>query len=164
MENLTAGEVSRIQEQLEAEAATLLGRFLFSFSRLDHNVGLLVASAERVQGRAQEADQVANFNFHKRLDYLAGHIQQSTSMPTVAKDAYSDWLQAAHVARSRRNELVHGRWGVEPYKGKVLNIVGLASSNEQRAVEYSIDELRHIISELDKLQQQLYQLGKRWPI
>jgi hypothetical protein len=163
MNDLTAGEAWRIQEDLETQAASLLGRLLFAFSRLDTNVGLLVASIERVLGREGFAASVAQLTFHKRLDRFATFLSEEASLSTTARDAYTEWIAAAHRARIQRNEFVHGRWSADPHKGAVLNVIGLPSG-EQRTVSYTPAELQGAVSQIEELQAQLWQLRKRWPI
>ena len=155
MTGLTAGDVWRIQEELEGEAASALGRLMFAFSRLDTNVGLLVASIERIQGKEVPAENVAQLTFHKRLDRFATFLEREVSLPSAAHDAYVEWIAAAHRARIQRNEFVHGRWGVDPYKRAVLNTVGLSSSNEQRTVQYTLPELQAVVAEIEELQARL---------
>ncbi len=164
MSDLTAADVWRIQEEMEAKAASVLGRLLFTFSRLDTNVGLLVASIERVLGRDNLAESTASLTFHKRLDRFTTFLSEQGSLSVAARDAYNEWIAGAHRARIQRNEFVHGRWGVDPYKRAVLNVIGLPSSSEQRTVSYTLDELQAAVSQIDELQARLSQLLKRWPV
>ena len=73
------------------------------------------------------------------------------------------WIERMHAVRLQRNQLVHGRWGIEPHKNKVVNVIGLPTGAQQ-AVEYSIDDLAAVNDELRALQLELRRLRDRWPL
>ncbi len=160
----TAGEVRKLSEKIEREAASLLGQSLFSFSRLDVNLGLMVASIMRNTGREEQVPGVDAMNFHKRLHFVEKYMGAAEGLAAGARQAMTSWLQEANDIRAQRNQLVHGRWDVDPYKLKVLNIVGLPSSDSQRTIEYTLDELESFVQRTQTLHSRLWKLRKQWQL
>jgi hypothetical protein len=158
----TAGDIWRLQEQLERDASTVLGRAIFAFSRLDVNLGLMIASLLRLAGNPNQALKVDEMNFHKRLDFLGSYVQETPTLDPKASHALTSWLQGADALRVQRNQLVHGRWGVDPYKRTVLNIVGLPSSDTQRTIEYTLEELESFVAKTQGLDARLSEARSRW--
>jgi len=68
------------------------------------------------------------------------------------------------LTRQQRNNLVHGRWGVEAHKNKVVNVIGLPTSSAQQSIEYTLEELAEVNEELRKLQSELARLREHWPL
>ena len=68
-----------------------------------------------------------------------------------------------HTAREQRNQMVHGRWGIEARRHKVVNVVGLPSGTQQ-SIEYTLAELTAFNDELGALARELSRLREHWPI
>jgi hypothetical protein len=164
MPELTGQQLWQAQQTLEESAANLLGKMLFEFARLDMALGLCIVWVEG--GRRLEAltKQAAQFSFHRRLDFLAQCVDSSLPKGSKRHTAYSEWLKMAHISRLQRNELVHGRWGVDAAQNQVVNVVGLPTSPDQREVRYSLEELNAVLVELHRLQVRLSRLRERWPL
>ena len=141
MNELTAGEIWRIHEKLERDAAYALGRTIFAFSSLDVNLGLMVASALRQLGNIGKAVRVDSLSFKARLDFVENYVATNSEIDPKAVSEIKVWVSQAHTARLQRNQLIHGRWVVDPFRGKALNIVGIPSSDAQQTIEYTIEEL-----------------------
>ena len=164
MDDLTAGDIWKKQEEIERNAATLLGQMLFEFARLETGLSLCVVWLD--EGKRLEAltKQIAGVSFHKKIEVLENFI--STALPTGSKrhQAYATWIEQVNAARQQRNELVHGRWGVDGTRECVVNVIGIPTSTEQREVHYTLDELKSILTELQRLQKRLSQLRSNWPL
>jgi hypothetical protein len=78
--------------------------------------------------------------------------------------AHTRWLNAADEVRECRNKLVHGRWGIEPSKEQVINVVGLPTSPEQESFSCSIPALQSELDAIKKLRAGLQELRKAWPL
>lgn len=164
MSEITAGELWARKEALEQEAATILGRMLFEFSRLDVNLGLClvwVDSGAKLKGLSEA---VADLNLNGKLVELSKYVEAKLPIGSKRRKSYSAWLERAHKVRLKRNELVHGRWGVEARINKVVNVLGLPTSDSQRVHEYTIEELAAINEELRYLQRELARLRENWPL
>jgi hypothetical protein len=74
------------------------------------------------------------------------------------------WIEQAHAARTLRNELIHGRWGVDPYTSEAINVIGLPTSPDQREVRYSLQALTDAIAELGRLRGRLFELRQQRPV
>lgn len=162
MNELTAGDIWRIQEEIEHGAASALGRAMFAFSRLDMNLGLMVASALRYLGKDGQAAKVDSLNFKARLEFVENYVTTATEVEPNAVLEVRAWLSQAHSARLQRNQLVHGRWSVDPYERKALNIVGSPSSDAQRTIKYTLEELEAIGQEYQRLNSALGKTRHRW--
>ena len=164
MNEITAGELLAKNDALENEAASLLGHMIFEFSRLDMNLGLClvwVDSGARVEGLTKT---VETQNLKIKLDELTKHVIAKLPLGSKRRSAYENWIERANAVRQQRNNLVHGRWGVEAHKNKVVNVIGLPTSSGQQVIEYTLDELAEVNEELRDLQRELRRLREQWPL
>ena len=163
MKTVTDRELRPGGNDIERDAATVLGFMLFEYSRLDMELGLFLVWA----GHGQELDEVTKklneANFSKRLDLL-GKLADSKYSDTPAADEYANWLRDAHAVRVLRNQLFHGRWGFIPQKGLVANVVGLPTSPEQAEIRYSIAQLEESLQSMRDLRERLSELRRAWPV
>lgn len=118
MKEWTGIEIERTRQGLEQASATTLGRMIFEFSRLDMNLGLMLAWAHEGSQLEKLTKKVAGYTFHKKLDFLSELSQSKYQGNHEAMDAHAKWLEDAHQVRANRNDLIHGRWGVEGKREK----------------------------------------------
>ncbi|TSA09906.1 MAG: hypothetical protein D4R79_12630 [Comamonadaceae bacterium] len=164
MNEITAGELFAKNDALENEAASLLGHMIFEFSRLDMNLGLClvwVDSGARVESLTKT---VETQNLKIKLDELTKHVIAKLRLGSKQRSAYENWIERVNSVRQQRNNLVHGRWGVEAHKNKVINVIGLPTSSAQQVIEYTLDELAEVNEELRDLQRELGRLREHWPL
>ena len=157
-------ELQSSREALETAGATLLGRFIYEFARVDVNLGLCLVW---IDGGAQiEAltKQVEGWNFAKRLECLKDAVDRKLRIDDAGRAAYTQWIERADSLRITRNELVHSRWGVNPTDGKVVNFLSFPTSDNDRAVGYSLKDLEGMLAEMRDLQAVLGNLRERWPL
>lgn len=164
MGEITAGELLARRDVLETEAATLLGRMLFEFSRLDMNLGLCLVWVDGGTRLDSLTKTVTDYNMNTKLDELAKAVERKLPIGSKRHSAYKKWLERAHKVRLQRNDLVHGRWGVDAVNNQVINVLGLPTSDLQREVRYSIADLAAINHELGYLQLELSRLREHWPL
>jgi hypothetical protein len=162
--DLTAGEVWRATEELETAAATLLGRLLFAFSRLDVALGLCLVWADGGKQIDALTPMVTALTFKQKLDALTVLVEQKYADESKKRAAWLQWIGQAHSSRTLRNELTHGRWGVDPYTADAVNVLGLPTSPEQREVRYSLQALTDAVAEIGRLQGRLWQLREQRPV
>jgi hypothetical protein len=164
LKDVTAGELWARREALETAGATLLGKMLFAFARIDVNLGLClvwVDSGTRIESLTR---QVSEWSFSRRLECLEAAVNRILPDGHAGRNAYVEWIARAQALRQTRNELVHGRWGVDPAQEKVLNVVGLPTSPDQREIGYTLEDLEAMLREMEDLQTVLVKLRKRWPL
>ena len=154
---LSAGE-------LEQAAAGILGRMLFGFSRLDMELGLLFVWSDGGSRLEEITELVKDQSFFKKLDFLGELVDRKFAENPKAKSAYSRWLRDADVARTTRNQLVHGRWGVEASRQQIVNVIGLPTSPAQSSISYSLSSLEDVSNSIADLQLGLQKLRKEWPL
>ena len=164
MSEITAGELWARRDALENDAASLLGHMLFEFSRLDVNIGLCLVWVDGGAQIESQTKSVEALNLKAKLDELATHVAAKLPAGSKRRRAYENWIERANSARQHRNNLVHGRWGVEAHKIKVVNVIGLPTSSAQESIEYSISELADVVQELRNLQCELVRLREHWPL
>jgi hypothetical protein len=162
--DLTASEMSKATEDLEAAAATLLGRLLFAFSRLDVALGLCLVWADSGKQIDALTPKVTALTFNQKLNALTGLVKSRFADRSKKRAAWLQWIEHAHVARTLRNQLTHGRWGVDPYTAEAINVIGLPTSPEQREVRYSLQALTDAVTEIGRLQGRLWQLREQRPV
>lgn len=149
---------------LESEAAKLLGQMLFEFGRLDMNLGLCVVWFDAGAKLDSLTNKVSEYSFHKKLEEVSGQVDKKLPHGSKGRVAYEAWVERAHEARQLRNELVHGRWGVDAINNKVVNVLGLPTSEDQRVVKYTLEGLAAINDGLRQLWEDLARLRERWPL
>ena len=164
MKEWTGIEIQHARQRLEQAAALVLGRMLFEFSRLDVALGLTLVWSGGGRRLDKLTKEVEELSFHKKLSFLEELVGAMYDGDHEARTFYDQWLADAHSIRLMRNELLHGRWGVEPIKDQVVNVVGLATSSNQRAKGYAISELERVLDQMERLQQRLSVLREDWPV
>ena len=163
-QDLTAGEAWKATADLETAVATLLGRLLFAYSRLDMTIGLCLVWANGGHQLDELTPRVSFETFHRKLTALEDLVIQKFGNQPREQMAWSRWVEQAHVTRKLRNELTHGRWGVNPYTNEAINVIGMPTSPNQREVRYSLSALTDAVAEIDRLQTALGQLRERCPV
>jgi hypothetical protein len=152
------------RERLEREAASILGYMLFEYSRLDMELGMLLVWADEGQRLAKLTTDHNESNFYKKLRNLKRDAKRKYAASPEAFLAHTRWLNAADRVRECRNQLVHGRWGIEPSREQVINVVGLPTSPKQESFSYSIPALQSELNAIKKLRADLQELRKAWPL
>lgn len=148
---------------IEREAATVLGFMLFEYSRLDMELGLFLVWAGDGKRLDELTKKLSEANFGKRLELLE-KLAMSKYSASPASDEYASWLRDAHAVRSLRNQLFHGRWGFIPQQGLVANVVGLPTSPDQSEFRYSISQLQESLQVMRNLRDRLSELRRVWPV
>lgn len=164
MNNMTGAEQLVRQKELENGAASALGFMLMEFSRLDMNLGLCLVWVDGGAELDRLTKAVEDMSLKAKLDTLAGHVASKLPVGSKRHTAYTAWLDRSHKIRLWRNDLVHGRWGVDPHKGVVFNIIGLPTSPDQQSTEYVLPQLQAVTDELVSLQVELSRLRDQWPL
>lgn len=163
MKDWTGIEIERARRGLEQASATTLGRMIFEFSRLDMALGLMLAWAYEGSQVEKLTKTVSGYTFHKKLNLLEELAREKYHDNQEATEAHTKWSAEAHKVRTNRNDLIHGRWGVDHMKNQVVNIVGLPTG-EQLDRRYTIPELRAVLLRMQQLQEELSNLRDRWPV
>nr|WP_314621871.1 hypothetical protein [uncultured Noviherbaspirillum sp.] len=164
MRSWTGIEIEAEHERLEREAASILGYMLFEYSRLDMELGMMVVWAGDGQQLEKLTTEYNQSNFNKKLRQLERQAASKYAALPEAFTAHTRWLDAADRMRECRNKLVHGRWGVEPTRQQVVNVVGLPTSPEQKAIPYTIPALQAELDAVRSLRTDLAALRKAWPL
>jgi hypothetical protein len=164
MRSWTGIEIEAERERLEHEAASILGYMLFEYSRLDMELGLMVVWTDDGRKLEKLTTDHNESNFYTKLGCLEKEVARKYATSPDALAAHSGWLVAAHRVRVCRNKLVHGRWGIEPTKQQVVNVVGLPTSSKQESLPYTIPALQAELDAVKSLRAGLYALRKAWPL
>lgn len=160
MQSWAGIEIEAERERLEREAASILGYMLFEYSRLDMELGMMVVRADDGQQLDKLTTKYDQSNFHKKLSFLKKQAASKYATSPVALTSHTRWLDAADKVRECRNKLVHGRWGVEPTRQQVVNVVGLPTSPRQESIFYTIPSLQAKLDAVKSLRADLVVLRK----
>lgn len=163
MKEWTGIEIERSRQGLEQASSGILGRMLFEFSRLDMALGLMLAWSNDGSQLERLTKLVAGYSFHKKLELLAELGRTRYQADQRALDAHACWLNEANVVREVRNDLVHGRWGIDHMNNQVVNVVGLPTG-EQVEHRYTIPELKTVLIRMRRVQESLHALRAQWPV
>ncbi|MBU4632099.1 hypothetical protein [Pseudomonas chlororaphis] len=159
----TAGQLSARREAMQAEAALLLGQMLFAFSSIDVNLGLCLAWLDNGTKLETLSKSIEGQSIHAKLEMLSTRVAERLPAGSKCRAAYERWIERVHAARAQRNQMVHGRWGVEAHRHKVVNVIRLPSGTQQ-CFEYSLAELAAFNKELCALERELARLRTRRPL
>ncbi|WDH25599.1 hypothetical protein [Pseudomonas chlororaphis] len=159
----TTGQLMARREAMQAEAASLLGQMLFAFSSIDVNLGLCLACLDNGTKLETLSKSIEGRKIHTKLKTLSTRVAERLPADSKHRAAYKCWIERVHAARLRRNQMVHGRWGVEAHRHKVVNVIGLPSGT-QKCVEYSLAELAAFNKELYALERELARLRAHCPL
>ena len=160
----TGIQVEEERNRLEREAASILGYILFEYSRLDMELGLFLVWSNEGKELDKLTQKLNDYSFNKRLEFLQKLVQSKYADIPKPSEIYAKWLTDAHKTRSIRNQLFHGRWGVNPIQQRVVNVVGLPTSPEQQETPYSIADLQNALETMQVLRAQLQDLRQSWPV
>lgn len=152
------------RDTLEAAAASVLGYMLLEFSRLETDLGLLLAWAGNGANLESLSNTVEKLSFRDKLLRLKGLVQSVLPLGSEARASYERWIDSANTFREHRNCLVHGRWGVDTHRNCVTNVMGLPTSPTQVATQYSIEQLMEAKDGLKDLRRELSDVRTRWPL
>jgi hypothetical protein len=163
MKEWTGIEIERARQGLEQASATILGRMIFEYSRLDMALGLMLVWANHGSQLESLTQRVSGSVFHKKLGLLADLASKNYQDDSGALAAHNEWLTEAHEVREERNALVHGRWCVDPTGNQVVNVLGLPTG-EQVERRYTVAQLKALLLRIRQLQQSLAVLRAQWPV
>ena len=141
-----------------------MNKILFEFSRLDLALSLLIVWSDEGKNIAGMTEKLERYTFTEKLSFLKELLNKLPVERMSTKSAYAAWLRDAHRNRLIRNQMVHGQWGIDPYRAEVLNVVGLPTSTKQREIRYSIKRLSDTVDDIRKLQERLQDLRTRSPL
>lgn len=161
---LTAGEIWRARELLEHQAATLLGNVIFEFGRLEMALDLCLVWVGGGGQIETFTNEVLDLSFKEKLDRLRSAADGAHPDGSRRHTAYAKWIEETNAIRLRRNEFVHSRWAVDAARGKIINILGIPTSPQQREVAYDVKDFEELLEEMKRLQGRLFQLRENWPI
>lgn len=130
---------------------------LFAFGRLEFALGLWVANIAQISYRAAAS-------FHGRLRELERAVDLCCADGSPAKAAYKEWIARAQAVRNTRNQLIHGRWGVDPESEHVINVLASQDCSEQREIRYTLEALAAVVESTVALHSDLGKLQMRWPL
>lgn len=164
MNNLTGREIAALRMDLEKSAAALLGQMLFEFARLDAATGMCVSWLDEGRQLTAFTKRAEGLTFHERLRCIGSWLDENPPASDAALVGYRSWIAGADAIRQKRNELVHGRWWIDPERLQIVNVLGLPNSPEQTERRYRLDDLEAILKEMNRLLFQLSDLRMRWPI
>lgn len=157
-------EAADAEVVLERAAATVLGQVLFEFGRLELELALFLAWSDGGKQLKTLSEQLVDDPLHAKLCHLQQRASAKYSKVPAASTAFGRWLEAAHAARTQRNEFVHGRWGIAATEGRVVNVIGIPTLATQREVRYSLTELEESLNRIKLLRPQLHALRAKWPL
>jgi hypothetical protein len=160
----TGVEILEERDRLEREAATILGFMIFEYSRLDMELGWFLSWADDGNSLEKLTKKLGALNFSKRLEFLQKSVASKFRDSPSVVEAYANWLSDAHAIRELRNQLFHGRWGVEPIQQRVVNVVGLPNSPSQESTPYSIADLQSALASMRDLRARLQKLRSSCPV
>ncbi|MDM0051405.1 hypothetical protein [Variovorax sp. J22R115] len=159
----TAGQLWARREAMQAEASSLLGQMLFAFSYIDVNLGLCLAWVDNGTKLEALSRSVEGQNIYTKLEALSRQVAEKLPAGSKRRAAYERWIERVHAARVQRNQMVHGRWGIEAHRLKVVNVIGLPSGTQQ-SIDYTLAELTAFNQKLRALERELARLRERWPL
>ena len=112
---MTGTEMFARRDAIETEVATLIGRLVFSYSRLVSSLHYCVAWHNDGADLDAYGKSAEGYSSADLINKIASQAQTRFGTGSVASKKYADWAKRAHAAREFRNVIIHSRWGIEPY-------------------------------------------------
>ena len=141
----------------------MVGKLVFAFSRLDANLALLAASKEDPDSRANTIAKLKNTSFKHKLAWVIPVLRKAYPNDAQCLAEWQRWLASAEALRALRNDMVHGRWGVNDMERTINNVVGIPGSPNQREIVYTLKELEAKVGEAIRVAQEFGRLRQKWP-
>ena len=121
----------------------------------------LVAAPVEAAGVGDVADVVVREFEHVRAEPVRLQREYGKGAACIAE--WQAWLKSADQLRCKRNDLMHGRWGINELRGLVSNVVGLPGLANQAEVTYSLEELNDEIDAAATVADRFSELSGKWP-
>ena len=150
-------------DELERVAQGILGAIIFQFSKLEFQIGIQLR--ELVAGRDIELlnPVVDRLTFKAKLDALKDVVERRFSTDAMKVEEFRQWHRGADEFRARRNKFIHGRWGIYPHEGQVINVSpGMPGDSPQSETKYEVEQLRHELLSLEKLCAEFAAMHRNW--
>lgn len=105
MHEWTGIELREMGDALERNAADLLGRMLFEFSRLEMALGLCLVWADNGQAVDELTLRVEEESFALRVSRLEKLAMKESADCSQMRTDYVVWIAGANKIRKKRNDL-----------------------------------------------------------
>ena len=79
--------------------------------------------------------------FAQRIGILEDAARRRFDTEPVAFASHLAWIAEATALRAQRNQLVHGRWAIDPHRGMARNLVGVPFGTQTASRDYTPDDL-----------------------
>jgi hypothetical protein len=154
---------SEISADLEVAATSAVGRIVFSFSRLEFNLGLLLRNLAGGNDVDLVNPLVDRLPFKSKLDALSDLVAQIHTPDSLCAVEFREWHAHADRLRAKRNTFMHGRWGVLPSTGEIVNVApGMPAKKSLKERRYSLAELIGEADQADAVSEGLARWKQKW--
>jgi ABC-type glycerol-3-phosphate transport system substrate-binding protein len=133
------------------------------YARLDVNLALYVANCRGHDMRTQMLEELENTSFKVKLDRLLPAVTREYGVDPESSATWEEWLESANKLRCKRNDLIHGRWGIDEARSLVFNVIGLPGSPKQLEVTYTLDDLADEVELAIEVSKRFSELRDKWP-
>ena len=147
----------------ETRAHALVGRLVMIYSRLDVNLALFVASWRGYDQRTKALEELENTSFRAKLDLVFPTVTREYGEDPECNAQWQEWFELANELRCKRNDLIHGRWGIDEARALVSNVIGLPGSRGQLEVTYTLEDLANEVERAVEVSNRFSALRKKWP-
>jgi hypothetical protein len=143
----------------ERKAHELVGRLIFTYSRLDLTLALFVAGHQGQEQREKVLQRLqSNESFKIKLDLVLPTVLLEYPEDAECMEIWEEWLRDANTLRLKRNDMIHGRWGFNDRLGEVTNIRGLPSMESSPETKYTLVQLEREVLRAQRIEQMLFEL------
>ena len=159
--HLTIEQARILQDSLELEAATMLGRILFAFGEFERDISLCAVWSRSGADFDALKHKIASANFDTKISVIRGSVHSIFRAGTLERIAYDEWIERVDGVRLIRNKLAHGRWWFDPYGNQVVHILGIPGSPDQTETRHTISGMTAFLKLIRALQAELNQLQSK---
>ena len=145
-------------------AHALVGRLVMVYSGLDLNLALYVAGWRGDARRQESLADLDNTSFKAKLDLVLLAARQEYGDNAACISDWQAWLEMANELRRKRNDLMHGRWGILERQAVVINITGLPGLPSQHEVRYTLADLSEEADLAVQVARRFEELRSKWPL
>jgi hypothetical protein len=147
---------------LEYSAAALVGRMMFTISRLELNLGLCLS--HWIGGRDPHLVNplIERLSFKGKLDALKDLVEMRIPGDSQCALEFQKWFKRVDRLRSKRNVMVHGRWVALPRSGQIVNVAPkLPTDKPVRERRYSLSGLTKEAEEAESITNEFHRWRER---
>ena len=151
-----------IDIDLKSSASEHIGKIIFEFSNLEHNINLCLQWIVQAQDFHTVNPLIERLSFKNKIDALIDIIEIKFSSNPECISEFKSWHSNLDKIRIKRNSFIHGNWG-ETNNKQIVNVSPAMMGSIKRNEDfYTISNLNNEILSIQLISKEFRRLRKKW--